>query len=177
MDTATDKQNFVDEIVDIEIFTAEGRKVPDYCKGYLIRINEQKHIVEESAVTREEVVRIAKFDSVENACVRVYIHGSRPRVLQPGEEVDLTLPGVEHFQVDKECIVKVKVNATTFELAVPTTGKEIKQAAIEAGAKVGLDFSLFLELKDGPPDQIDDDELVFVDEGACFVALAGDDNS
>ena len=176
MDTAIDKQNFADEIVDIEIFTAEGRKVPDYCKGYLIRINEQKHIVEKPTVTREEVVRIAKFDPSEDACVRVYIHGSRPRVLQPGEEVDLT-SGIQHFQVDKECIVKVKVNTTTFELAVPTTGKEIKQAAIEAGAKIELDFSLFLESKDEPPDQIDDDELVFVDEGACFVALAGDDNS
>ena len=177
MNTAIDKQNSVDEIVDIEIFTAEGRKVPDHCKGYLIGVNGQKYIVEKSTVTREEVVLIAKFDPAEDICVRVYIHGSRPRVLQPGEELDLTLPGIEHFQVDKECIVKVKVNATTFEIAVPTTGKQVKQAAIEAGAKIELDFVLYLELKDGPPDQIDDDEVVFLDEGACFNAVSGDDNS
>lgn len=177
MDTAIDKQNSADEIVDIEIFTAEGRKVPDHCKGYLIGVNGQKYIVEKSTVTREEVVRIAKFDPAENACVRVYIQGSRPRILQPEEEVDLTVPGVEHFQVDKGCIVKVKVNATTFEIAVPTTGKQVKQAAIEAGAKIELDFVLYLELKDGPPDQIDDDEIVFLDEGACFNAVSGDDNA
>ena len=100
-----------------------------------------------------------------------------PRVLQPSEEIDLTLPGIEEFLVDKECIVKVKVNATTFQLAVPTTGERVKQAAIEAGAKIELDFVLFLEIRDGQAEQIDDAEVIFPNEDDHFFAVAGDDNS
>ena len=177
MSTEVEKQDFADEIVDIEMFAAEGRRVPDCCKGYLISVNGKKHSVEKPTVTRREVACMADVGSVEEVCVRVHILGARPRVLQLDEEVDLTLPGIEHFQVDKECVVKVKVNNTTFQLAVPTTGEGVKRTAIEAGAKIKLDFVLFLELEDRPPEQINDAEVVFVDEGACFSAVAGDDNS
>ncbi len=98
-------------------------------------------------------------------------------MLQPDEEVDLTLPGIEHFRVDKECSVKVTVNKTTIQLAVPTTGEGVKRAAIEAGANIKLNFVLFLELENRPPEQIDDAEVIFVDEGAYFSAVDGDDNS
>ena len=177
MDTAIDKHDCVDEIVDIEKFTAEDRKVPDHCKGYRISVNGQKNIVEKPAVSREEVVRIAKIDPTEEVCVRVHIRGTRPRVLQPGEEVDLTLPGIERFRVDEKCIVTVEVNNKPIRLAMPTTGEEVKRTAIKAGVSIALDFVLFLELDGGQAEQIDDTEVVFVDEGAHFSAVAGDDNS
>ena len=149
----------------------------DHGKGYLISVNGKEHTVEKPTVTRGEVAHLADVGSVEEVCVRVHTSGAKPRVLQPDEEVDLTVPGIEHFQVDKECIVKVKVNKTTFQLAVPTTGEGVKRAAIEAGANIKLDFALFLDLEDRPPEQVNDAEAVFVDEGACFSAVAGDDNS
>lgn len=176
MDNSKD-QVFLDEVVDIALFTAEKRRVPCHCKGYLISINEKKYQVQQPMVTREEVARMADIGAVEQVCVRVHIRGTKARVLQLGEEVDLTLPGIEHFQVEKECIVKVKVNNTTFQLAVPTTGEGVKRAAIDAGAKIKLDFVLFLETEDGMSEQIDDAEVVFVDEGAYFSAVTDDDNS
>ena len=176
MDNSRDRV-FVDEIVDIALFTAEKRMVPGHCKGYLISINEKKYQVQQPMVTREEVARMADVGAVEQVCVRVHIRGTKPRVLQLDEDVDLTLPGIEHFQVEKECIVKVKVNNTTFQLAVPTTGEGVKRAAIEAGAKIKPDFVLFLETEDGTSEQIDDAEVVFIDEGAYFSAVTDDDNS
>lgn len=166
-----------DEIVDIALFTAEERKVPAHCKGYLISVNGKIHQVQKPIVTREEVARMADIGAVEEVCVRVHIRGTKSRVLQVDEEVDLTLPGIEHFRVEKECIVKVKVNNTTFQLAVPTTGEGVKRAAIAAGAKIKLDFVLFLETEDRRSEQIDDAEVVFVDEGAYFSAVTDDDNS
>ena len=176
MDNSRDRV-LVDEIVDIALFTAEKRMVPGHCKGYLISINEKKYQVQQPMVTREEVARMADVGVVEQVCVRVHIRGTKPRVLQLDEDVDLTLPGIEHFQVEKECIVKVKVNNTTFQLAVPTTGEGVKRAAIEAGAKIKPDFVLFLETEDGTSEQIDDAEVVFIDEGAYFSAVTDDDNS
>ena len=65
MQNASNKRDFVDEIVDIKKYAAEGRRVPDCCKGYQISVNGQKHIVKEPVVTREEVACMAKFDPAE----------------------------------------------------------------------------------------------------------------
>ena len=62
-------------------------------------------------------------------------------------------------------------------LSIPTTGEGPKRAASEAGSHIKLDFVLFLELVEGPLEQIDDAEVVFVDEGVRFSAVAGDDYS
>ena len=177
MSTAIDEQDFVDEIVDIEKFTAEGRRVPDRCRGYQISVNGRKYTVDNPSVTREEVANLVNVGPVEEVCVRVRIRGERPRVLQLGEAVDLTVPGIERFLVEEKCIIGVELNSTPLQLAIPTTGEGVKRTAIQAGVSIGLDFVLFLELDDGQAEQIDDAEVVFVDEGARFSAVAGDDNS
>ena len=177
MNSRTEKHDCEGEIVDIEKYAAEDRKVPDHCKGYLIRVNGQEYIVEKISVTREELARIAKVEPTDEVCVRVYVRDSNPRVLKPGEEVDLTLPGIERFRVDEKCTIGVKVNNTSLQLAIPTTGEGVKLAAIEAGIRIELDFVLFLELNDGQAVQIDDAEVVQIDDGACFTAVDGDDNA
>ena len=164
------------EVVDVKMDAADDQSVSEDYQVYWININDQKHKVEKSVVTPEDVARIAKMDPKE-VCVYVHIEGEKPRLLQPDEKVDLSLPGIEQFQVDKKYSVKLKVNTTTFRLAVPTTGERVKQAAIEAGASIELDFVLFLESANGPPAQIDDDKMMFFDEDTCFVAVAADDNS
>ncbi len=146
-------------------------------QDFLITVNGKRYPVKNPTVTRREVARMADVGPVDEVCVRVHTREASPRVLQPGEEVDLTLPGIEHFQVNKGGTVKVQVNKTIFQLIVPTTGEGVKRAAIEAGANIKLDFVLFLELEDRPPEQIDDTEVVCVDEGAYFSAVDGDDNS
>ena len=163
------------EVVDVKMDAADDRSVSED-RAYWISVNDQKHKVEKPVVTREEIARIAKVDPKE-VCVRVSIHGEKPQVLLPGEEVDLRLPGIEHFLVDEKCIIKVEINNKPIQLAVPTTGEGVKRAAIEAGVNIELDFVLFLEFTDGQADQIDDNEVVFPDEGTHFSAVAPDDNS
>lgn len=60
-----------------------------------------------------------------------------------------------------------------------STGLEIKQAAIEQGVKIDLNFQLLLEHGNGhgKPKVIGDNEPVHLKEGASFVAIAPDDNS
>ena len=170
-------QDFVDEIVDIETFTAEGQPVPTDCNGYRIRVNEQKHQVDKPKVACEEVANMAAVGPAEKVCICVQMREAKPRVLQPGENIDLTLSGIECFRVHEMRVIEVSINSTTIQLEVPTTGEEVKRAAIDAGIRIDLDFVLFLEREDGQADQIDDSDLVIVEEGVCFVVLAGDDNS
>ena len=179
MQNVSDKRDVLDEIVDIEKYTIEGRRVPDRCRGYQINVNGQRHIVDQPVITREEVARIADVGPVEQVCVRVHIRGARPQthVLQIGEEVDLTTAGIEYFRVDEKCTVDVEINNKSIQLTLPTTGEGIKRTAIAAGVRIELDFVLYREQKDGQDDQIDDAEVVFADEGDQFSALAPDDNS
>ena len=177
MNSGTDVRDYVDVIVNVEKYAAEDRKVPDQCKGYVINVNGQDILVEEPLVTRKELIQLAKVDTNAEVCVRVYMRGSKPRVLQQEEEVKLTLPGIERFRVDEKCTIGVLVNNNPLQLTVPTTGEKVKQAAIEAGISIESDFVLYWVPENGPADQIDDTEVIFVDEGACFTVVDGDDNS
>lgn len=170
-------KDFVGEIVDIEAFTAEGQPVPTNCSGYRIRVNDQSHQVDKPTMACEEVANMAAIGPVEKVCVCVQMREAKPRVLQPGENIDLTLAGIECFRVHERRVVEVSLNSTTIQLEVPTTGEEVKRVAIEAGIRIESDFVLFLEREDGQEDQIDDADLVIVEEGVCFAALTGDDNS
>jgi hypothetical protein len=57
------------------------------------------------------------------------------------------------------------------------TGREIKQAAIDQGVAIGLDFVLYEHLGQHRTRIVGDDEPVRVHPGSRFDALANDDNS
>ncbi len=58
------------------------------------------------------------------------------------------------------------------------TGLEIKEAAIDQGVEIQLDFILTLEAHDGQPARtIDDDDTITVTEHSVFTANDGDDDS
>lgn len=72
----------------------------------------------------------------------------------------------------------VTVNGVAVSLAGPkTTGRQIKQAAIDAGVPIQLDFILSEELPNRKTRLIRDDDPVSIHEGSAFVALENDDNS
>lgn len=167
----------VGEVVDLEEWAEAGRPVPRGCRGYRIRVNRDRHLVHEPTVSFEHIVELAGLEPDAEVCVRVRLRGKKPRVVVPGEEVDLTSAGIERFQVSEHCVVEVKLNKTEFDLAVPSTGAKVKAAAIAAGARIKPDFVLFLVLEDGQTEQVGDDEVVYVDKGACFKAVDSDDNS
>lgn len=76
--------------------------------------------------------------------------------------------------------VKIKVNRSPVVLRDGhATGLEIKQAAIDQGVKIDLNFQLMLEHGNGhgKPKIVGDNERIRVKEGDSFVAIAPDDNS
>ena len=76
----------------------------------------------------------------------------------------------------KNGIVEVTVNNTKVKVHSPATGLEIKQAAIDAGVRIELDFLLELE-KGDEAIPIGDDQKITIENGASFTATTGDDNS
>lgn len=74
--------------------------------------------------------------------------------------------------------VTVMVNGKPVELEREQyTGLEIKQAAIDQGVEIDLDFTLVEELKNGRTRVVGNDDEVKVKRGTMFLANAGDDNS
>ena len=76
----------------------------------------------------------------------------------------------------KNGLVEVTVNNVKIKIHSPATGAEIKQAAIDAGVRIELDFLLELEKGDESV-PIGDDQKIPVEDGASFTANDGDDNS
>lgn len=73
--------------------------------------------------------------------------------------------------------VKITVNKRPVRLDDDVTGLQIKQAAIEQGVAIQLDFVLSLHLLDGGTRIIGDADRIEVDEHTRFTAVASDDNS
>jgi hypothetical protein len=74
--------------------------------------------------------------------------------------------------------VRVIVNKTDVTLEHhEQTGLQIKQAAIDAGVKITLEFVLFHELMNGQQRDIQDNQRIHVHEGEVFEAIRNDDNS
>ncbi len=74
--------------------------------------------------------------------------------------------------------VTVTVNTKPVTIEGPrTTGRAVKQAAIDQGVQIGPDFILTMELGGGRTRTVGDDEVITVTPKTSFIANAGDDNS
>ena len=74
--------------------------------------------------------------------------------------------------------VFITVNRKEVKVDGPkVSGLEIKEAAIEQGLAIELDFTLAEETSDGKEKIIGDADIVEVTEKSVFFATAGDDNS
>lgn len=177
MTNASSQEEVLDEVADLEEYAARGARVPR-CRGYRIRVND-KHIVVHHAVVRgREVLELAGLLPPERYCLQLRIRGEKPRIVGLDTQIDLTAPGVEHFEAEERRLVRIKVNEHEVQIQGPkATGLEIKQAAINAAVGIQLDFVLTEELPNGRTRPIGDNDLIVLHEGACFVAVAPDDNS
>jgi hypothetical protein len=74
--------------------------------------------------------------------------------------------------------VTFQVNAMPVTMQGPrVTGLEIKQAAIDAGVPIQLDFVLSEEINANRTRIVRDNEPVTINRNSSFDAVAGDDNS
>jgi len=58
-----------------------------------------------------------------------------------------------------------------------TTGRKIKESAIQQGVQIGVDFVLSEELENNRTRIVGDDDEITVNKHSKFVAVAPDDNS
>lgn len=101
------------------------------------------------------------------------------RELEDDEVVDLRAEGVERFHL-KHASPQIEVFVNDKPVVIRRgwrTGIEVKQAAIEQGVAIQLDFVLSLERASGQTKIIGDADTVRVKPGQHFIAIADDDNS
>lgn len=164
-------------VADIEEGASCGQH-PRPHRGYRIRVNDEHFIVHQAVIRGRDVLELARLLPVERYCLLLRVRGQRPQVIPLETAVDLTAPGVERFEAEEKRPVSIKVNEHELEVLGPkASGLEIKQAAAKAGIEIELDFVLSEELPNGRTRIIGDCDRVTLREGACFVAVAPDDNS
>jgi Multiubiquitin len=101
------------------------------------------------------------------------------RVLEDDDIVHLDGAGVECFKLrPRPAEIEIAVNGHAFAIRRGVkTGLEIKQAAIDAGISIQLDFVLSLETGPGQTRIIGDRDRVRVKAAQQYLAIADDDNS
>lgn len=82
---------------------------------------------------------------------------------------------MENEKKEKTITVNVNNNPVAFT-EHEATGLQIKEAAINQGVSIQLDFNLF-EIKGGKLDPISDAQVVHLHKGQEFRAVTPDDNS
>lgn len=97
------------------------------------------------------------------------------------ERVDLSKRGLEKFKfrpVEKIVVIFVNGEKNPVKIARGVhTGRDIKQAAIDQGVKIKIDFILSLEKGPGDTQIIGDTDPVKVKAKQHYIAVADDDNS
>lgn len=74
------------------------------------------------------------------------------------------------------CEIRVNERAVTI-VGERHTGTSIKQVAIEQGVAIAEDFVLSIEHEPRRTRIVADEEVIVVETGVCFTAVADDDNS
>jgi hypothetical protein len=99
--------------------------------------------------------------------------------IEDDQTVDLSGAGLEKFRIHPvERLVEIFVNEKPVKMERGEhTGLAIKQAAIDQGVQIQLDFVLSLEKRHGETEIIGDSDQVKVKKGQNYVAIADDDNS
>ncbi len=91
----------------------------------------------------------------------------------------------ERMVINKDRVENVKLDTVIITvnshkvkmLPGPTTGLEIKEAAIKEGVEIQLNFVLQLELPNGTGKIIGDDDKIELYDHQNFTAITPDDNS
>lgn len=85
------------EIVDLEEYARRG-ECPPKGRRYRIKIDGERYIVDDPAITGRQVLILAGLEPPENYTLRVTVAGQRPEKVGLDESVDLTRRGVERFK-------------------------------------------------------------------------------
>jgi len=92
----TDNPVLPDDVIDIEEYAKSGA-TPPKGRRYRIRVNKKHIVFDISNPTREQILTEAGLTPTDNWTLRLKINGGH-RLIEEGEQVDLTKPGIEKFK-------------------------------------------------------------------------------
>lgn len=84
-------------IVNIEEFTKNGQKIPESGVLYLIRIDRETYVVDESSKTGRELLQLAGKQPIERYQIDQKFRGGQVRTIGLDESVSFCAPGIERF--------------------------------------------------------------------------------
>ena len=112
-------EEILDEIADLEEYAAHGER-PPCCRGYRIRVNRDRYVINEPNPTREAILEVAGLTPTDEWTLRIKVNGGKPELIEPGEHVDLRRPGVEKFKaLPKDQTEGEVFPRRHFELSIP----------------------------------------------------------
>lgn len=91
------REEILDEIADLEEYARQGKQ-PPRCRGYRIRVNGERHVVDDSQPTGREILELASLTPPTNYTLRIKVAGQQPSKVGLDEKVDLRQPGIEKFK-------------------------------------------------------------------------------
>jgi len=132
-----------------------------------------------SPVVSAMTIKVLSARTGDDVAVVLHRSDAPDRELDDHDLVALSSEGVERFSLTvrpRTVTVKVNTKAVILNRGL-RTGLEIKQAAIDQGVAIKLDFLLSIELGHGHTEHVRDNEPIRVKDGQEFVAIPDDDNS
>ena len=90
-------QDFADEIIDLEEYAKANKVPPLRCQGYRIRIDKQKYVVTQPAMTGRQLLELAEKTPPEQYRLDQKLSGGQTKKIGLDEKADFTTPGVERF--------------------------------------------------------------------------------
>jgi hypothetical protein len=141
------------EIIDIEVFTQEGR-IPPHGKHYNVKIGPHYFVFHRQWVTGKEILEKAGYTSLECHWLFQLIRGYELERVGLDQQVDLAKPGIEHFLVTETEVFYYTVDdePETTEQRELTPG----QILLEAGIKSVSDYYLVKVNADGSQESYKD---------------------
>jgi hypothetical protein len=94
--TECDGEVIVDEVIDLEVYIREQRRVP-LARVYRIRIDKGYFVVEHPVLSARALLALARKTPAEKYVLRQIVHG-QPVKLELNDTVDFRTPGIEKFK-------------------------------------------------------------------------------
>jgi len=101
MSKPTDTTEREDEAIDLEQAAREGRK-PPRGRRYRVRVDDEKHLIENDMVTGRQILEIAGREPVEDYVLILRLWDEDNEIIDPNDEVNLARRGIERFVTGRE---------------------------------------------------------------------------
>ncbi|MDA3925253.1 MAG: multiubiquitin domain-containing protein [Kiritimatiellae bacterium] len=153
------------EAVEIEEYAKAGEKIPDNCELFRIRIDGEKYLVQQAALTGAELLHLADKDPSE---YRMFFkkRGGDTVLIPLKTNFSFLDPGIERFITKKIALVEITINNDPYKIHEG----EHPVARLKKKANIPPDHTL-CQIKEGvPPIELNDGDRIDIKGGEVFAS-------